>query len=84
MPSIIPKTVELPHEWVLNFFNYHEPYFYDGIFDESEEGPFEVVPCCAKFFVIKNQHLMLLSIMFISKARVLGCYVHCRVYFLCL
>ena len=40
--SKLPKPVGLSHEWININFKYQEPYFYSRLFDESENGPFEV------------------------------------------
>ena len=42
MISILPKPVELSHEWIKTSFKYQEQYFYSRFFDESENRPFEV------------------------------------------
>ena len=42
--SRLTKPAELSHKWVLKIFKYQEPAFYDRLFDESEQGPFEVPP----------------------------------------
>ena len=44
----LPKPVEISYEWVLKIFNDQEPGFYARLFDESEEGPYEVPPVCTK------------------------------------
>ena len=46
MLSILPKHVDLSHEWVLEMFKYQEPAFHAILFDKSEEGLFEVPPGC--------------------------------------
>ena len=63
MLSIITNPVELSQEQVLKIFKYKKPEFYGRLFDDSEEGPFEVptyqtkkdevrqpVPGATKFF----------------------------------
>ena len=52
--SILPKTVEISHEWVLKIFKYQEPEFYARLFDESEEVPFEVPPRFMDVAVIRK------------------------------
>ena len=42
--SRLPITVELTHKWIKKQFNYQDPDFYSQLFDESENGPFEVPP----------------------------------------
>ena len=48
----LPKPIELLHDWVLENFKYQDPCFYARLFDDSEEGPFEVPPGRKKVFVI--------------------------------
>ena len=50
--SILPNPAELLHNWVLTSFKHQEPAFYTRLFDDPEEGPFEVPPCCTKVGVI--------------------------------
>ena len=52
MLIILQKPVGISHEWVLNFFKYQEPEFYARLFNNYEEGPFEVPPGSMKFCVI--------------------------------
>ena len=42
MISILLKLSELSHEWLLKNFKYQEPVFYSRLFENDEEGPFEV------------------------------------------
>ena len=42
--SILTKPVELTHKYIKKVFKYQQPYFYSLLFDESENGPFEVPP----------------------------------------
>ena len=37
---------------MLTSFKHQEPAFYTRLFDDPEEGPFEVPPCCTKVGVI--------------------------------
>ena len=48
------KTVELSHTWVLTNFKYQETEFYSRLFDESEEGPFEVPPGLTNVGIIRK------------------------------
>ena len=43
MISILLKLSELSHEWLLKNFKYQEPVFYSRLFENDEEGPFEVL-----------------------------------------
>ena len=52
--SMIPKPVELSHNWVLTDFKYQEPAFYARLFNKSEEGSFEVPTGRTKVGVIIN------------------------------
>ena len=40
--SRLPKPIELTHKWIKINFKYQEPEFYFRLFDESDNGPFEV------------------------------------------
>ena len=73
--SIPPKPVEISHEWVLPNINYQEPEHYTRLFDESEEGPFEVPPGCTTVGAI-NPPLVILSCMSCRKSILLVCYVN--------
>ena len=44
MISIVSKTFDTSKKWVLKNLKYQEPAFYARLFDDSEEGPFEVSP----------------------------------------
>ena len=52
MLNRLPKPVELSHEQVLINFTYQETYFYARLFDESEEGRFDVLPVHTKVISI--------------------------------
>ena len=62
MISRLKNTVELSHGWVFKISKYQETDFYDRLFDDSGEGPFEVptyrktvgvkpVPDAPKFYI---------------------------------
>ena len=46
------KYVEISQEGSLTKFKYHDPAFYDRLFDYSEEGPSEVLPGSVNIGVI--------------------------------
>ena len=48
--SRLPKHVELTHDCIKTNLNYQKPKFYSGLFDESDNGPFEVPPGCTKTY----------------------------------
>ena len=52
--SILPKPVEISHEWVLKSFKYQETSFYARLFDRYEEVTFEVPPDRRNFGVIRT------------------------------
>ena len=81
MLIIIPKPVELSQEWFLKILKYQEPEFYTRLFDNPDEGTFEVPTFCMEVFRIRNQYLVLLSCMFSRKARFMVCYVYYNLHF---
>ena len=48
--SGITKPVELSHYWIKTILKYQDPEFYSRLFDESKNGPFEVLPVCKKIY----------------------------------
>ena len=38
----LPKPVEISHKWINTSSKYQKPEFYSRLFDDSENGPFEV------------------------------------------
>ena len=44
----LPKAVELSHLWVKMNLKYQDPEFYTRLFDEPENGSFEVPPVRTK------------------------------------
>ena len=54
MLSRLTNTVEISHKWVLINFKYQEPSFYDRLFDNYEEGPFDVPSGHMKVVVIRK------------------------------
>ena len=52
--SILPGPFEPSHKWFLTNFKYQGPELYDRIFDESDEGTFEVPPGITNILVIRK------------------------------
>ena len=75
------KTVELSHTWVLINFKYQETELYSILFDELEEGPFEIPPGRTKVGVIIKPVPSAPNFYFYRIQRELACYVHCHVNF---
>ena len=82
MLSILTNTVELSHEWILINFKYQEPEFYARIFDESEDGYFEVPPGCIKVGIIRKLLPNDPKLYIFRLSIVLSCSVHFRPRFL--
>ena len=77
----IPNPVEPSHEWVLKIFKHQDTEFYIRLFDESEEGTFEVNPVHKKVGVIIKLVPGDYKLYVFTISRVLSCHVHCRVPF---
>ena len=71
--SRLTKPVELTHNWIKKMFKYQDPEFYYQLFDESENGSFEVPLGCIMTYDLKIKYLMLKSCTFYRKIRVLMC-----------
>ena len=57
-------SFDTAHEWFKTNSKYQEPEFYSGLFDETENGPFEVPLGSIKIYDLKNDYLMLQSCVF--------------------
>ena len=73
----ITNPVELSHKWELINFEYQETESYARLFDESEEGSFEVSPGCTKLVKLKKTLPGATKLIFNIITRVGMCYVYC-------